>query len=131
MDRIVYEDSRSRLSHASRTLGIISLVTVIIIPPMAVFAIMMACLALLLCYLSKGPRKTLDKNGKFALVTGLVALCISITMLTTTMYKFMNDADYRHEVLSTVSEMYGDVYTEEEFNSIYNSLLGENDANIH
>lgn len=128
MDRIVHEETRARIARTATTMGIVSLVIVILVPSLDFLGMMLGAFSLLLSFLSKGKRKAYDK---IAILTASVAIAISVISIGSMLFKLKTDKEYRDarldEVTTVYSEMYGPEYAEyfEEMRSYFDNILGE------
>lgn len=128
MDRIVHEETRARMAHTARIMGIVGLIIVIIIPALDFVGMTLGAFSLLLAFLSKGQRKGYDK---VTILTASVAVAISVITIGSMLIKLTTDKEYRDarfdEVSAVYSEFYGPEYAEyiEEMKSLLDGRLGE------
>lgn len=94
---------------ASKVLGILSLVSIIILP--VYLPLICGGVAIILALLSRGD-KEMDSNGWTGLSTGIVAIAVNIILVFAAIYIFMNNQFVRNAINAQYRELYGVSFTE-------------------
>lgn len=128
MDKYLYEETRLRLAHRAFTMGIWALSLVIIFSFIPYIGMGLGCLSIMFAILSKGYKRSIDKDAKIGIGLASIAICIGVATVGSSFYKLATDEGFRNEVFSFVEEysnaMYGDEEATEEIMDFYEDLLG-------
>ncbi len=120
MDRYTYEESRQRMIRLARNFGFAALIFSFMFASFFPLIIGLACLSIVLAYLSKGDRQTLDKQARAGIIAGVLAMVISVSVFAMGVVRLFTDPQYRNDFISISQAMYGDAYQE-----LYGIDLGE------
>lgn len=110
MDRYSYEDTRIRMAHTARNVGLFAFLFSIILGSIPFISVILGALAIVLAILSKGPYEKMLKEAKNAVYTGLMGIVIGVGVLAFTVYNLLNNSDYRNQVLEYADMLYGQEY---------------------
>ena len=134
MDQYLHEETRLKMAHRAKAFGIAALASSVILFSIPYIAIGLGFLALMFGILSKGYKPSFDKDAKFGMGLSVVAICIGVGILGSTVYKLYNDTDYRNSILNTIDQFYGEEYEDaygESFSDMFNEMIGESgDVNL-
>lgn len=121
MDRYSYEDTRIRMAHSARNVGLFALLFSIVLGSVPFLSVILGALAIVLAILSKGPYEKMLKEAKNAVYTGLFGIVIGVGIFAFTIYNLINNDEYRNQVLEYADMIYGQEYQE---------LYGDNPSDL-
>lgn len=127
MDRYTYEESRQRMIRLARNFGFAALIFSLMFASFFPLIIGLACLSMVLSYLSKGDRPTLDKQAKAGVIAGILAIVISVSVFSLGVVRLFTDPQYRNDFISISQAMYGDTYKDLygiDLGDVFDSMFG-------
>jgi len=113
------------MARASRTCGIIALISIItfLIYP----AIALGSVAIILALLSRGSENTLSDRARRGLTNGIIALTVNVCLLIGTLCIIFSDGPYKQQLNTACEQMYGQTFD----NMINDAMDGTFDLEYH
>ena len=127
MDIYMHEELRHQMAKKARNTALGALACSVILFSIPYIAIGLGALSILFAILSKGYHPKLEKDAKSGIRMGIIALCISLGILGSSIYKLKTDVAFRNDILDTIDSFYGEEYENlygESFSDMFNELIG-------
>lgn len=127
MDKYLHEEYRLRTAHRALGFGLASLASACILFSAPFIAFGLGFFSILFACLSKGYKKTFDKDAKIGMALATVGIIISISVTGTAVHRLVSDKTFRNDVFTTLEQFYGSDYEEyygESFPGSLEDLLG-------
>lgn len=127
MDKYLYEETRLRMAHRAKALGIWALVLSIALASLPFIGFCLGALAIVFGFISKGYKEKFDKDVKIGFITALAGIVIAVSITGSAFYKLYTDPVARKEVFELSEYLYGDTFEEfygESFSDVYEKIYG-------
>lgn len=123
-----YYMSKIRFEGLARSFGIGALVCAIFFSSIPFIPIGFGFLSILFAILSKGYSDKLAKAAKNGLISGILAIIVTISILGFTVFRIMTDSEYRQSIIDTSKMLYGDTYEQDygiDIEDLFNQYIPE------
>ncbi len=112
MDPIIYEQNRARMVRTGMAFGLGALATSILFFTVPYLSLALAGFGIIISFLAKGNKSKYDKEGRIGLWTSLIAIVVSVFVITSVITALKINPEYRKNVSELLDMVYEQSYGE-------------------